>query len=36
MSYHQINLRNKTKLPKAILNLLRGAEHGFVSDVDPQ
>ena len=36
MSYHQINLRNKTKLPKVIVNLLRGAAHGFVSDVDPQ
>ena len=36
MSYHQINLRNKTKLPKVIVNLLRGAAHCFVSDVDPQ
>ena len=36
MLYHQINLRNKTKLPKVIVNLLRGAAHGFVSDVDPQ
>ena len=36
MSYQQINLRNKTKLPKVIVNLLRGAAHGFVSDVDPQ
>ena len=36
MSYHQMKLRNKTKLPKVIVNLLRGAAHGFVSDVDPQ
>ena len=29
MSYHQINLRNKMKLPKVVVNLLRGAAHGF-------
>ena len=36
MSYHQINLRNITKLPKVIVKLLRDAAHSFVSDVDPQ
>ena len=35
MSYHQINLRNKTKLPKVIVNLLGGAAYGFVSRCRP-